>query len=406
MTASSHQTGLRQTIIKGPVTYLLGALVSLPIMSMTLIAPAIPMVRTEFEVSYNVAQLIVTAFLLAMAVGLLFVGLLSDRFGRRPLFLLGAWLFFIGALAGYFATDIVILVIARALQGLGAAALMTTGRIIANDIFDAKDASRALSSVTAVQSIVPVLALAVGGLIVEAFGWRATMAVMAIFSLIVIAQSALLLPETNHNKLKSLRFSALFEAYQTVLCSHMWHLYSIAAGMQIGMFYSMNGYMSYHFARLGASVTEFGFYYATISFGYLIGNLFNRRFGYRFSLGQWVYYGSYITLFALIAIWLIDSGDWLTPWLLSLLLSVVGFSHGLLVANAIISSIQNMGSHSGSASGIGSAAHMMIGALAGSLIISLGGATSFAICMIVNIIMALICLLAAFAGLRKNNKTV
>ena len=402
MTASSHQSGLRQSVIKGPVTYLLGALVSLPTMSITLIAPAIPAVRAEFDASYNVAQLIVTAFLIAMAAGLLFVGLLSDRFGRRPLFLAGAGLFFISALAGYFATNIIILIIARALQGLGAAALVTTGRIIANDIFDAKDASRALSSVTAMQSIVPILALAVGGLIVETFGWRATMAAMAIFSAIVLTQSAILLPETNQNRLKSLRFSALFEAYHTVLSSLIWHYYSLAAGMQIGMFYAMNGYMSYHFVRLGASVTEFGFYYAAISFGYLIGNLVNRRLGHRLSLGQWVYYGSYLTLFVLIVIWIFDHNASLTPALLSFLLSLIGFSHGLLVANAIISSLQNMGAHSGSASGIGSAAHMMIGAFSGSLVISLGGATSFAICMVVNCVMAIISIFAAFGGLKRS----
>lgn len=391
----------RHPATKGPLTYLLGALVSLPTMSMTLIAPALPAVRADFGASYNQAQLLITAFLMAMAVSLLFVGLLSDRFGRRPVFLIGTSLFLLGSLMGVIAPNTGILIIARTLQGLGAAALMMTGRIIANDVYAAKDASRALSSITAVQSIVPVLALAIGGLIVEYLGWRAAFGAMALAAAIVFTQSYLLIAETNHNKLTNLRLSALFDAFRTVLTARNWQIYSLCAGMQIGMFYSMNGYMSYHFVRLGASITEFGFFYAMTSLGYMIGNLINRKYGELASLGQWVLYGSLLTLITIAAIWTMDETGLLTPPMLSFLLAVIGFSHGLLVANAIISSMQNMGAHSGSASGLGAATHMVIGAASGSIIIVLGGATNFAVCMAINGAMALISVIAAKRGLHR-----
>ena len=386
---------------KAPLTYLLGSLVSLPTMSMTLIAPALPAIRADFGASYNQAQLLITAFLVAMAAGLLFVGLLSDRFGRRPIFLTGTLLFLLGSLMGLLAPNTSILIIARLLQGLGASALMVTGRIIANDVYAAKDASRALSSITAVQSIVPVAALAIGGLIVEHLGWRTTFGLMALAAGLVLTQSYLLISETNHNRLKHLRLAALFEAFRTVLTARNWQIYSICAGMQIGMFYSMNGYMSYHFVRLGASITAFGFYYAMISFGYLIGNLVNRKYGDKASLGQWVLYGSMLTLIALAAIWALDEMALLTPPLLSFLLALIGLSHGLLVANAIISSMQNMGAHAGSASGLGATTHMLIGGASGSVIILLGGATNFAVCMIMNGAMALISVIAAKRGLAR-----
>ena len=386
---------------RGPLTYLLGALVSLPTMSMTLIAPALPAVRADFGASYNQAQLLITAFLVAMAAGLLFVGLLSDRFGRRPIFLTGTLLFLLGSVMGLVAPNTAILIIARLLQGLGASALMVTGRIIANDVYEAKDASRALSSITAVQSIVPVASLAVGGLIVEYLGWRTTFGLMALAAALVLAQSYLLIAETNHNKLNNLRLTALFDAFRTVLTAHNWQIYSLCAGMQIGMFYSMNGYMSYHFVRLGASITAFGFYYAMISFGYLIGNLVNRKYGSLASLGQWVLYGSLITLITIAIMWIMDEMALLTPPILSFLLAVIGLSHGLLVANAIISSMQKMGAHAGSASGLGAATHMLIGGTSGSVIISLGGATNFAVCMAINGAMALTSVIAAKRGLAR-----
>ena len=385
---------------RGLLTFVLGALVSLPPLSITLIAPAIPVLKAEFASSYNETQLIITAFLVTMAISLLFVGILSDRFGRRPIFLGGASLFLISSLIGLYAPSITILIGARIVQGMGAAALMTAGRIIATDIYEAKDASRALSAITAAQSIAPALALAIGGLIVETFGWRATMTVMAVVSGFVLIQSYWLIPETNHNRLSQLRFTGLVAAFHKVMSARLWQLYSLCAGMQIGMFYSMNGYMPYHFTRLGTSAGEFGFYYAAISFGYLCGNLTNRYFGPALSLQKWVLYGSLVGLVPLITMGIADEMSILTPLGLSSLLLMVGFSHGMIVANAIILSMSNMGAHSGSASGIGSASHMLIGAIAGSAIISLGGATSFWICIMATCLMALASLIASLFGMR------
>ena len=393
-------SSLPQTPRHRGLTYLLGSLVSLPIMAMTLIAPAIPEVRAEFGASYNEAQLLVTLFLASMAVGLLFVGLISDRLGRRPVFLIGGTLFFASSLIGYFAPSIIVLILARMAQGLSAAALVTTGRIIANDIFAGKDASRALSSVTAVQSIVPVLSLALGGVIVEQFGWRTCFSIMAVFSAIILVQSYAFIPETNQNKLTQLRLTALAEAFSTVLGSRLWQLYAFCAGLHIGMFYSMNGYMSYHFARLGASVTEFGFYYSTISLGYLIGNLVNRKLVAVLSLGQCVLIGCWITLITIAIIWAGDEAGLLTPLFLAGLLTTIGFAHGLIVANAIISSLSDMGRHTGSANGIGAALHMVIGGIAGSLIISLGGATNFWICMVANAMMSVLSIIAIKRAMR------
>lgn len=82
-------------------------------MAMTLIAPAVLDIRDEFDISYNMAQLVITAFLASMSIGLMFVGLISDRFGRRPVFLAGLAVYFLSSLAGYLSEQAEIVILSR-----------------------------------------------------------------------------------------------------------------------------------------------------------------------------------------------------------------------------------------------------------------------------------------------------
>ena len=377
-------------MIRKPNAVMLALFVSCSVMGMTMITPAVPALRTDLGISYNSAQLTITIYLLAIGIGQLFFGSLSDRFGRRPIFLTGAFLFCASSVIGTMAPTIEILITARAVQGLGAAALLAIGRVIVNDVYPAEKGRIILSTITAMQAVVPVVALATGGFVVDLVGWRGNMMILVIASVLVLFQAFFLMGETNENKLPRLQISDFTKAIMIVGSNPYWRYFTICAAVQIAIFQAMNGYMSYHFTRLGLSLSEFGIYYSVISVGYLVGNLVIRRTGERYDGRLWVYWGSILCAVLLVIMWGLDSFNLLTPIRLSMLLSLIGFSHGLLIANAIIGSLQGTGAYAGTANGMGGASHVLLGGIAGSFIILVGGATSFTICMIITLAMALI----------------
>ena len=382
-------------MIRKPNAVMLALFVSCSVMGMTMVTPAVPALRDDLGVSYNSAQLTITIYLLSIGIGQLFFGSLSDRFGRRPIFLIGSLLFCTSSLIGAIASTIELLIIARALQGLGAAALLTIGRVIVNDVYPAEKGRIILSTITAMQAVVPVIALATGGFVVDKFGWRGNMTILLIASIFVLIQALFLMGETNQNKLSRLKINDFTYAVTKVAMNPHWRYFTICAAVQVAIFQAMNGYMSYHFTRLGLSLSEFGLYYSVISFGYLIGNLVIRRTGHRFDSGFWVYWGSVLCVLLLVIMWALDATNNLTALRLSGLLSLVGFSHGLLIANAIIASLKGTGAYAGTANGMGGASHVLLGGAAGSLIILAGGATSFSVCMFITLAMALTSLWAA-----------
>ena len=110
-------------------------------MAMTLIAPAVPALRQEFAISiirHSLSSLPSCRY----GSGLVICWTIIRLFGRRPVLLIGTTLFFIASVVAYIAPSANILIIARAVQGLGAASLMTMGRIIASRLHAPEEFAR------------------------------------------------------------------------------------------------------------------------------------------------------------------------------------------------------------------------------------------------------------------------
>ena len=158
--------------------------------------PALPTLQRELGASVGAAQYTLSALIIAFGLGQLVCGPLADRFGRRPVLLCGLSLYTLASLASAAAPSIEALIAWRALQGAAMAAAVTCGRSILRDLFEpaagARMMSRALSGLGAIAVLSPPL----GGLMVEAFGWRATLLSIAAFGAAALLYVALRLPET------------------------------------------------------------------------------------------------------------------------------------------------------------------------------------------------------------------
>jgi len=158
---------------------------------------ALPALGSDLGMSRSALQWAVTAFALPSGGFLLLFGRIGDLFGRRKLFLTGLALFGAASLLATLAWDPASFLTGRALQGLGAAALVPTGMSLLTTTFPEGPArDRALGISGTLLSLGFTVGMVAGGTLTDAFGWRSTMALLTLFALLVLPLAPALLPKS------------------------------------------------------------------------------------------------------------------------------------------------------------------------------------------------------------------
>ncbi|MEZ8825137.1 Bcr/CflA family multidrug efflux MFS transporter [Vibrio amylolyticus] len=174
----------------------LGAIGALTPLAIDMYLPAMPAIAKDLGVTAGEVQFTLTAYLAGFAIGQLFHGPFADSFGRRPVLLVGIVLFAIASVISATTTGIEALTYVRFAQGFAGAAAAVVIQALVRDMFDREDFARAMSFVTLVMTIAPLLAPMIGGYLAIWFGWRSIFAVLAVFAIIVIALVVWKIPET------------------------------------------------------------------------------------------------------------------------------------------------------------------------------------------------------------------
>lgn len=183
--------------------------------------PAFPSIAAELTPNEpNRAQLIVTFFVLGMGIGTLFAGPLADAFGRKSVIYSASALFIAGAILAYLAPTLELLLIARLIQGLGAAGPRIVTIALIRDLYSGRDMARILSFVFMIFSLVPALAPTMGHYVILGFGWRSIFLCFVAFCLISSLWFGLRQPETlvAENR-RPLEVRSLIDAVKEVLRS-------------------------------------------------------------------------------------------------------------------------------------------------------------------------------------------
>jgi MFS transporter, DHA1 family, multidrug resistance protein len=199
------------------------------------ILPAFPtIVRALHVANENHIQWIVTAYMAGLGCGQLFWGLMSDRFGRRPILIAGLSLYvFAGLLCGL-AGSFHTLLAWRFVHGLSAASVVVTRSVI-RDLYSGRHMARVMSLTFMVFLTVPILAPSLGALILMAAPWRYIFIVCSIFAGFVCAWVFLRLPETLHPEYRlTLNRSHIVNAVRLVLGNRTSLCYTLAMTVMFG----------------------------------------------------------------------------------------------------------------------------------------------------------------------------
>ena len=392
--------------MKKPNINLLAVIVAVPVIGMTIISPALTLIKDDLNISFSDTQLVLTLYFIFLAFGQILSGPFSDKYGRKPILLLGAIIYSISAFAASYSSNIEALLILRCIQGFGAAACLSVGRTILSDCFEIKEAAKQMSKMTAIMAIIPISCFIFGGFLAEFWGWRTNLIALGVISLILIICMSLMLEETLINKAKSVSFKNMFLVYKGLVKNISFNFFTITTAMQTSMFFAMNGFMPYEFERKGVSISEFGIWFSLTSVGYIVGNIINSRLSPRVGLEKMCFVGTLCSFLTVLIFFLNNNLVQNGPLALSLNCVLFGCSNGFAVANSMTGAINSSELNKGAASGLMGAFQVGSGGLAGFLIIFFGGAENFNICLFALFIMSGISIISSYLILHKKKMIV
>ncbi|MFJ9126765.1 MFS transporter [Streptomyces sp. NPDC102340] len=158
---------------------------------------ALPVLGPDLGMSTSALQWAVTAFALPSGGFLLLFGRIGDLYGRRRIFLSGLALFGAASLLATFAWDPASFLAGRALQGMGAAAIVPTGMSLLTTTFpEGPQRDKALGISGTLMSLGFTVGMVAGGVLTDALGWRSTMGLLTLFAVLVLPLAPGLLPES------------------------------------------------------------------------------------------------------------------------------------------------------------------------------------------------------------------
>ena len=386
-----------------PNINLLAVIVAVPVIGMTIISPALTLIKDDLNISFSDTQLVLTLYFIFLALGQILSGPFSDKYGRKPILILGATIYSISAFGASYSSNIEILLILRCVQGFGAAACLSVGRTILSDCFEVSEAAKQMSKMTAIMAIIPISCFIFGGFLAEFLGWRTNLIALGIISLTLIILMSLILQETLINKAKSVSFKNVFLVYNGLVKNFSFNFFTITTAMQTSMFFAMNGFMPYEFERKGVSISEFGIWFSLTSVGYILGNIINSRLTPKVGLEKMCFVGTVCSFCTVFIFFLNNNLGENGSLTLSLICVLFGCSNGFAVANSMTGAINSSKLNKGAASGLMGAFQVGSGGLAGFLIIFFGGAENFNICLFALFIMSGISIISSYLVLNKKN---
>lgn len=256
---------------------MIAAMTAVGPVSIDMYLPAFPIIEREFAT--RGVEGTMAAFIVGLAAGQLFYGPISDRFGRKPPLYLGFIVYAIGSLGCALSTNMTMLTVMRVVQALGGCAGMVIGRAIVRDRCEPHEAARAFTTLLMIVALGPVLAPAIGGVVVTHFGWRATFIVQAILGAALLFGMHKLMSESHHvSDGTKESFVEVLRNYARLMRDRRFVGYSLLLGFSMAsMFCYVVGAPKVIIQHYGLSPQQFGWLIGMNGLAFMAASVLNMR---------------------------------------------------------------------------------------------------------------------------------
>lgn len=329
--------------------------------------PALPQIGEALGIAEpNDRQWILTGYLLGFGAAQIVYGTLSDRFGRRPVLLLGLALYLAASIAAAFAGSFEAMMWARVLQGVGAAATRVLAVSIVRDCYSGRDMARVMSLAMIVFLAVPILAPSIGQAILWVAPWRWIFGCLALFGAVVMAWTFLRLPETLHAEdRKPIALASVTRAFRTTLTTRIAVGYMLAMAFVLGGLFGFINSAQQVFVDVFSAPDWFTGIFAMIAGFMALASLLNARIVGRLGMRR----VSHLALLGYIGLTsahaLVALAGYERLWLFAAFQSGTMFCFGLLAPNFGAIAMDPLGHVAGTASSVQGFVTTVGGALLG-----------------------------------------
>ena len=295
-----------------------------------------------------------TVYILFSGISSLIYGPSSDRFGRKPILIIGIVIFFIGSILASFATSITLLLIFRALQGLGIGCGFPVASAILGDSFKGKKLAQMTTFSSMIYSISPILAPVLGGYLQQYIGWQANFAFMSIFSILLIIAIIFFVPETHLKPdLDALKYKNFIFNYLRMFKSLIFigNILALTFAFAIVVTFNIIGPFLLQNV-LKVSAVTYGKLLLLVGASYFIGTILNSQLLKFFKINTLVLFGLFLMLLFSIAIILSGYVAWfsVTSIILFTCLEMIGI--GIVFPNCFAKALEVFPQNLGAASSV------------------------------------------------------
>jgi DHA1 family bicyclomycin/chloramphenicol resistance-like MFS transporter len=313
------------------IVLLLALLLGVQPITTDLYLPALPGLAADLRSPMTQTQLTLSALLFTFGGSQLLLGPAADRWGRRPVLLIGLALYVAGGIGGAFAGRIETLIGWRALQGVGVGAAVVCARAMVRDLYVPTEGARVMSKALSGLGIIALSSPLVGGLLAGAFGWRSALLGCALFGAATLALVALKLPETARTlNPRALQPLPMLQQWLRIARHPTFVAWAaLVAATYGGLFAFLAGSAFVLIDVLGSSRLAAGGYIACSSASYIAGTFWCRHWLLRHGLAGSVRRGAWFTLAGGAAMVALVYAGVAGPWAIVGPQMLFAFGHGI-----------------------------------------------------------------------------